>query len=132
MATAMLRPVEDTFDIHEDARTEETEVMVNEDEVDDQDAATVGEPEVEEEEPAEEQEEAEEEEEVQEEVEVEEEEESSDEEQVESSVQADMDRLQHDFPGFRDRYRLIKRIGEGMSTIHCWDSSSQVLTVPVL
>ncbi|KAH0489458.1 hypothetical protein TgHK011_009886 [Trichoderma gracile] len=104
MATAMLRPVEDGFDIHEDARTEETEVMVDEDDVDGQDAATIGEPEVEEE-PAEEEEEEEEQE--------EEEEESSDEEQVESSVQADMDRLQQDFPGFRDRYRLIKRIGEG-------------------
>lgn len=96
MATAMLRPMEDSFDIHEDARTEETEVMVDEDEVDGQDAATiVGEPEGEEE--AEE-----------------EEEESSDDEHVESSVQTDMDRLQEDFPGFRDRYRLIKRIGEGM------------------
>lgn len=96
MATAMLRPVEETFDIHEDARTEETEVMVDEDDVDGQDATTVGEPEVEGE--AEE-----------------EEEESSDEEQVESSVQADMERLQEDFPGFRERYRLIKRIGEGLS-----------------
>jgi hypothetical protein len=27
-----------------------------------------------------------------------------------------MDKLQSDFPGFRNRYRLIKRIGEGMST----------------
>ncbi|KAL7945025.1 protein kinase [Trichoderma barbatum] len=96
MATTMPRPVEDAFDIHEDARTEETEVMVDEDDVDGQDAATIGEPEPEAEEEVEE-----------------EEEESSDEEQVESSVQADMERLQEDFPGFRDRYRLIKRIGEG-------------------
>ncbi|PHH78374.1 hypothetical protein CDD80_6997 [Ophiocordyceps camponoti-rufipedis] len=39
--------------------------------------------------------------------------ESSDDEQVETAVQADMDKLQRDFPGFRDKYRLIKRIGEG-------------------
>lgn len=39
--------------------------------------------------------------------------ESSEEEQVERSVLADMNRLQRDFPGFRDKYRLIKRIGEG-------------------
>jgi cell division control protein 7 len=89
--------MEDSFDIHEDARTEETEVMVDEDEVDGQDATTVGEPE---------------EEEV---VAEEEEEESSEDEHVETSVQADMERLQEDFPGFRDRYKLIKRIGEGMS-----------------
>lgn len=98
----MLRPTEDTFDIHEDARTEDTEVMVDEDDVDGQDATTIGEPE--EEEVVEEEEEEE-----------EEEDESSEDEHVESSVQADMDRLQQDFPGFRDRYKLIKRIGEGMS-----------------
>ena len=40
--------------------------------------------------------------------------EASDEEQIESSVQADMDKLTEDFPGFRDKYRLIKRIGEGV------------------
>lgn len=100
MAAALHRPAEDTFDIHEDARTEETEVMVDEEDVDGQDATTIGEPE---------------EEEAVEEPEEEEEEESSDDEHVESSVQADMDRLQEDFPGFRDRYKLIKRIGEGMS-----------------
>lgn len=58
----------------------------------------------------EEQEEAEEEEEEGE----EEYEDSSEEENVEGSVQADMDKLQQDFPGFHDKYRLIKRIGEGM------------------
>lgn len=43
----------------------------------------------------------------------EEDDDSSDDDNVESSVQEDMDRLQRDFPGFRDKYRLIKRIGEG-------------------
>jgi cell division control protein 7 len=28
-------------------------------------------------------------------------------------VQHDMEKLQNSFPGFRQRYRLIKRIGEG-------------------
>lgn len=41
------------------------------------------------------------------------EDESSDDEAVDSAVQGDMDRLQSDFPDFRKRYRLIKRIGEG-------------------
>lgn len=101
MAAAMHRPAEDTFDIHEDARTEDTEVMVDEEDVDGQDATTIGEPEEEEV--------------VEEVIEEEEEDESSEDEHVETSVQADMDRLQEDFPGFRDRYKLIKRIGEGMS-----------------
>lgn len=38
---------------------------------------------------------------------------TSDDEQVDANVQADMDKLQTDFPGFKDQYRLIKRIGEG-------------------
>lgn len=101
MAAAMHRPAEDTFDIHEDARTEDTEVMVDEEDLDGQDATIIGEPEEEEV--------------VEEVIEEEEEDESSEDEHVESSVQADMDRLQEDFPGFRDRYKLIKRIGEGMS-----------------
>jgi cell division control protein 7 len=75
------------FDIHEDVRTEDTELM--EEELDTKEA----EPEAEEEE----------------------EEESSDEELVDRGVQSDMDKLQSDFPGFKDKYRLIKRIGEGTS-----------------
>ena len=43
----------------------------------------------------------------------EDEQESSEDEAVDRTVQADMDKLQSDFPGFRDKYRLIKRIGEG-------------------
>ncbi|OAQ67587.1 cell cycle protein kinase [Pochonia chlamydosporia 170] len=105
-ATVVRRRVEEPFDIHEDARTEETEMMV-EDDVDHlaNDAAIaaatdeVMEEEVEDEE--------------------DEEEDSSEDEQVETSVQADMDKLGDDFPGFRGKYRLIKRIGEGtFSTVY--------------
>ncbi|KAF6808963.1 cell cycle protein [Colletotrichum sojae] len=51
---------------------------------------------------------------------VEDSDESSDEDDmVDSSVQRDMERLQDSFPGFRDKYRLIKRIGEGtFSTVY--------------
>lgn len=46
-------------------------------------------------------------------------EESSEDEAVDRGVQEDMDKLQSDFPGFRNRYRLIKRIGEGtFSTVY--------------
>lgn len=38
---------------------------------------------------------------------------SSVEEVVDTNVQIDMERLQDSFPGFRHKYRLIKRIGEG-------------------
>ncbi|KAF4976485.1 hypothetical protein FZEAL_6851 [Fusarium zealandicum] len=56
---------------------------------------------------------------VQEEEEEEEAEDTSEDEAVDRSVQADMDKLQSDFPGFRNRYRLIKRIGEGtFSTVY--------------
>ncbi len=40
---------------------------------------------------------------------------SSEDEQVDGTVQEDMERLQDSFPGFREKYRLIKRIGEGLS-----------------
>jgi hypothetical protein len=39
--------------------------------------------------------------------------ESSDDETEESSIQRDMEKLQDTFPGFKQKYRLIKRIGEG-------------------
>jgi cell division control protein 7 len=38
---------------------------------------------------------------------------SSAEEVVDTNVQIDMEKLQNSFPGFRHKYRLIKRIGEG-------------------
>ncbi|KAI1120455.1 putative cell cycle protein kinase [Nemania abortiva] len=46
--------------------------------------------------------------------------ESSDEEDpIDTTVQQDMEKLQHSFPHFRDEYRLIKRIGEGtFSTVY--------------
>ena len=39
--------------------------------------------------------------------------ESSDDGVVDNGVQIDMEKLQNSFPGFRQKYRLIKRIGEG-------------------
>ncbi|CRK29385.1 hypothetical protein BN1723_018397, partial [Verticillium longisporum] len=44
---------------------------------------------------------------------------TSEEPEVDSGVQQEMDRLQEVFPGFRNQYRLIKRIGEGtFSTVY--------------
>jgi cell division control protein 7 len=94
MTTAVhRRPVEEPFDIHEDVRTEETEVMDDEDgeRAEDEDHAAMDEDEEEQDDDFE----------------------SSDDEQVDRSVQADMDKLAHDFPGIYHKYRLIKRIGEG-------------------
>ncbi|KAL2204546.1 kinase-like protein [Sarocladium strictum] len=102
----------DPFDIHEDARTEETEMMVEDDlEQGAEQRATRQTPEPEDEEvDAEEGEE---------EAEDDEDEVSSEDEPVDRGVQADMDKLQSDFPGFADKYRLIKRIGEGtFSTVY--------------
>lgn len=105
MTTAMQqRP--GTFDIHEDAATEETEMMLDDDHIEDLDPATLGEQDDVEEEEAEAEDGGE-------------YDESSEEENIEDSVQADMDRLQQDFPGFHDKYRLIKRIGEGMGNAFC-------------
>ncbi|KHN97461.1 serine/threonine protein kinase Hsk1 [Metarhizium album ARSEF 1941] len=99
-ATLARRRAEDPFDIHEDARTEETEMMVEEDVAGAAATDELMEEDVEEEEN-------------------EEENESSDDECVERGVQADMEKLASDFPGFRGKYRLIKRIGEGtFSTVY--------------
>ena len=38
---------------------------------------------------------------------------SSDGDTVDGDILNDMDKLQDAFPGFRDKFRLIKRIGEG-------------------
>ncbi|KAI5859974.1 kinase-like protein [Durotheca rogersii] len=44
---------------------------------------------------------------------------SSDGDEIDLSVQHDMDKLQATFPDFKDKYRLIKRIGEGtFSTVY--------------
>jgi hypothetical protein len=91
MATAIRRRGQESFEIHEDAPTEDTEmgddvgqrtedVGDDQDEEDDDDNVS---------------------------------ESSDDGELVETSVQLDMEKLQDSFPGFRDKYRLIKRIGEG-------------------
>jgi cell division control protein 7 len=95
-ATVVRRRTEELFDIHEDARTEDTEMM------DDEDVAVATAPD-----------EAMDHVDAEAEEEEEEEDQSSDDDQVEGSVQADMDKLSNDFPGFRGKYRLIKRIGEG-------------------
>lgn len=98
MATAVRPQSHEAFAIHEDARTEDTEMMA-EDGPAGEAGQTTDEVEPEEEEEQQEEEAAE---------------ESSEDEAVDRTVQSDMDKLQEDFPGFRDKYRLIKRIGEGM------------------
>lgn len=100
MATAVRPQSHEAFAIHEDARTEDTEMMAEDG------AAGQTTDEVEPEEEEEEEEEQQQREEPA--------EESSEDEAVDRTVQSDMDKLQADFPGFRDKYRLIKRIGEGM------------------
>lgn len=97
----------DPFEIHEDARTEETEMMVEDEHdqtTDRRQAHHTPEPEEEEVDVDEGDEEAEE----------DDDDVSSEDEPVDRGVQADMDKLQSDFPGFADKYRLIKRIGEGL------------------
>lgn len=44
---------------------------------------------------------------------------SSAEEVIDTNVQVDMEKLQNTFPGFRHKYRLIKRIGEGTQEAPC-------------
>lgn len=97
--TLAMQQQPETFDIHEDAATEETEMMLDDEHIQDLDPVSLEEPEEPEEEEEEEGEG--------------EYDDSSEEENIEDSVQADMDKLQRDFPGFHDKYRLIKRIGEG-------------------
>ncbi|KAK7423811.1 Cell division control protein 7 [Neonectria magnoliae] len=120
MATEIHHKAEEPFEIHEDARTEDTEMMAEEerteevvpptDEADQQQYHHQHAPHQHQQKSFEEEEEEEEEEMA---------EESSEDETVDRSVQADMDKLQSDFPGFRNKYRLIKRIGEGtFSTVY--------------
>ncbi|OBR16557.1 Cell cycle protein [Colletotrichum higginsianum IMI 349063] len=102
MATATRKRSREAFEIHEDpphARTEDTEMMAGSEqhteEVDDDE-----EPDDVDNEPSDD---------------------SSDDDDdvVDSAVQRDMDRLQDGYPGFRQKYRLIKRIGEGtFSTVY--------------
>lgn len=129
MTTGVRRRIDDhEFEIHEDLRTEETEVMEEEDddddgrdESDDEDRAntransvvqgtqsTVPDAAMEyaEDDDGESTE-------LKEPEEESEEYDSSDDDQVDLPVASDMAKLESDFPGFWKRYRLIKRIGEG-------------------
>ncbi|CAG9973320.1 unnamed protein product [Clonostachys byssicola] len=107
MATAVARRRDEPFDIHEDVRTEETEMIEDDKEdggadVADTDVVVIDDDDEEDGE-----------------GEGDEEYDSSDDEQVDRSVQSDMKKLESDFPGFWYRYRLIKRIGEGtFSTVY--------------
>ncbi|KPM37259.1 Cell cycle serine/threonine-protein kinase hsk1 [Neonectria ditissima] len=112
MAAEIHHQVEEPFEIHEDARTEDTEMMAEEERTEEVVPPT---DEADEYQHAPHQQQPFEEEEEEEELA----EESSEDETVDRSVQADMDKLQSDFPGFRNKYRLIKRIGEGtFSTVY--------------
>ena len=104
MATAIRQHVHERFEIHEDARTEDTVMMVDEEHAEDGGQTTEAEEEEQHDEPLEE---------------------SSEDEAVDRTVQDDMDKLQSDFPGFREKYRLIKRIGEGIPCV----SSAHVLSL---
>ncbi|EFQ27248.1 uncharacterized protein GLRG_01743 [Colletotrichum graminicola M1.001] len=102
MATATRKRSREAFEIHQDpphARTEDTEMMA------DSEQHT---------------EEVDEQEEPDDDVENDPSDDTSDDDDVvDSGVQRDMDRLQDTFPGFRQKYRLIKRIGEGtFSTVY--------------
>lgn len=103
------------FDIHEDARTEDTEMMPEEERTEEVVPPTEdGEPQQyhhQHQDPRQQQQTLEEE-------EQEDLMETSEDEAIDTGVQADMDKLTDDFPGFRNKYRLIKRIGEGNTTFH--------------
>lgn len=118
MATTTRRRQPNDFDIHEDGpSTEDTEMHTD----------TVEEEQVEEEEYADEviAEEPEEEDQAQDpEVELESEQEQEQEQEEEEeefsedeAMDEDMRKLQDAFPGFKHKYRLIKRIGEGTTTL---------------
>ena len=55
--------------------------------------------------------------------------ESSDDGIVDNGVQLDMEKLQDSFPGFRQKYRLIKRIGEGMIPVPVADLNQTLMTL---
>lgn len=92
MATAAQRRAQQSFQIHEDAPTEDAEMIedveprtedLDEEEGDEDgqdDNSSVS---------------------------------SDDADLVDTGVQRDMDNLQNTFPGFREKYRLVRRIGEG-------------------
>lgn len=87
---------EANFRIHEDVpRTEDTEMMAESEHRTEDDHEVEGQEEAEEETP--------------------ESESSDDGEPIDSPVYHDMDKLYNSLPGFRKKYRLVKRIGEGTS-----------------
>ncbi|KFH45647.1 Cell cycle serine/threonine-protein kinase-like protein [Hapsidospora chrysogenum ATCC 11550] len=107
---------EQPFTIHEDVRTEETEMVDEENPLvvtEDDFAMATEEAQGDNGQPEEEGGEEEVEDEEQEDDEEDEEYESSDDEHVDRNVLADMRKLIEDFPSFAKKYRLIKRIGEG-------------------
>lgn len=105
MATTVRRRQAEDFDIHEDApSTQDTEMITD----------GVGEEEAEDEEGYADQEEQ-----VEEELEQELEEEDEDDMSEEEALDDDMMKLQDAYPGFKYKYRLIKRIGEGMCPSIC-------------
>ncbi|KAF7545933.1 hypothetical protein G7Z17_g8776 [Cylindrodendrum hubeiense] len=114
-ATTHHHQLEEPFEIHEDARTEDTEMMPEEERTEEAVPPTDDAEQQYHHQQAPHQQQPFEDEEEEEEMP----EESSEDEAVDRSVQADMDKLQTDFPGFRNKYRLIKRIGEGtFSTVY--------------
>lgn len=109
-----VRRREADFRIHEDVpRTEDTEMMAEseqrtEDEQVEDEEEELGRAEAEAE------------------AEAEESESSDEDEMIDSGVQKEMERLQDSFPGFRDKYRLIKRIGEGKDApLILWQSKTE-------
>jgi cell division control protein 7 len=143
MTTGVRRRVDDqAFDIHEDVRTEETEVIEemededmgerrdDDDDLDDEDERATTNTQANRDmskaahttevrelagdyDEYDEEEEEEEDDDEQEEPDFD----ASDNERVDSQTQSDMDKLESDFPGFRQSYRLIKRIGEGKTLL---------------
>jgi cell division control protein 7 len=109
--------MDDPFAIHEDVRTEDTELMVEDD--DNHMAQDVDPRKLERKDMPEEEEEEEE----------DDDQSSDDEVVVDMGVWLDMEKLQNDFPGFKDKYKLVKRIGEGWSS-NCSPSPSARLLTP--
>jgi len=126
MATALRRKRETSFDIHEDGpATEDTEMdeeqAVQQSEAYTEEQEDQGQEQEQEQEQERERERAlghegerrpQQEEEGQEPA-AEDSESGNDNDIIDRGVQLDMEKLQHTFPGFRNKYRLIKRIGEG-------------------
>lgn len=113
MAAALRRRQAEDFDIHEDVpSTQDTEMVTDGagEEAEDEEGYADQEEQAEEEQDVELEQEQE-----QEELEDEDEDDMSEEEVLDD----DMKKLQEAYPGFKHKYRLIKRIGEGVSRSIC-------------